>query len=76
MQVADQLRQTPGVQSDAIAGWAPMSGNHWTMGVRVAGRAVQALSPYALDVSPGFFDTLRIGWIDGRDFDPAMRPRS
>jgi putative ABC transport system permease protein len=29
---------------------------------------VEIRSPYALEVSPGYFDTMRIGWIAGRDF--------
>src|SRR2546427_769577 len=28
MQVAVRLRQTPGVESAALAGWPPLSGNH------------------------------------------------
>jgi putative ABC transport system permease protein len=58
----------PGVESVAFAGWTLMSGNHWTVTVHISGRPEQGLSPYCLDVSPGFFETMRIGLIDGRDF--------
>lgn len=74
--VARQLRQIRGVESVAIAGWPPLSGNHWTGNVRVPGLAVEPRSPYFLDVSPGYFSTMRIGWIGGRDFRPGdVQPR-
>jgi predicted permease len=76
LQVADHLRQTPGVESVSMAGWAPLSGNRWTGTVRVPGHAPPARSPYFLDVSPGFFETMQIGLIDGRDFRPSdLAPR-
>jgi predicted permease len=73
-QVADHLRQTPGVESVALSGWALLTGNRWVCSVVVAGRAAEARSPYFLDVSPGFFETMQIGWIDGRDFRPGDVP--
>jgi putative ABC transport system permease protein len=74
MQVADHLRQTPGVESVSLSGWALLTGNRWTGTVLVPGRAVEARSPYFLDVSPGFFETMRIALIDGRDFRPGDAP--
>ncbi|HYW46717.1 MAG TPA: ADOP family duplicated permease [Bryobacteraceae bacterium] len=74
MQVAARLRQTPGVDSIAVSGWTLLSGNHWTASVRVPGQAAEPRSPYFLDVSPGFFETLRIGFVDGRDFRPGDLP--
>jgi len=74
MQVADQLRETPGVQSVSLAGWPLLSRNRWTCDVRVPGHAVEARSPYFLNVSPGFFETMRIGLISGRDFRPGDVP--
>jgi predicted permease len=73
-QAADQLRQTPGVESVAAAGWPPLSGKHLTADVRVPGRAAEPKAPYFLDVSGGYFETMRIGWIDGRDFRPGDVP--
>jgi predicted permease len=76
MEVARRLRQTPGVESVSIAGWALLTGNHWTASVRVPGRAAEPRPPYCLDVSPGFFETMRIGLIGGRDFRPGdLQPR-
>ena len=68
MQAADQFRATPGVESVALAGWPLLEGDRWTVLVRVPGHAVEIRSPYALEVSPSYFDTMRIGWIAGRDF--------
>jgi predicted permease len=76
MQVADQLRRIPGVESVAFSGWALMSGNHWTGAVIVAGRPPEPRSPYFLDVSAGFFDTMSIRVLGGRDFRIGdLRPR-
>ncbi|HKA01434.1 MAG TPA: ABC transporter permease, partial [Candidatus Solibacter sp.] len=36
-QIAEGVRTLPGVQSVALAGWAPLSGNHWTGSVRLKG---------------------------------------
>ena len=74
MQVADHLRQTPGVESVSLSGWALLTGNRWTGSVRVPGRTVVPPSPYFLDASPGFFETMRIARIDGRDFRPGDAP--
>jgi predicted permease len=74
MQAAASLRRTPGVDSIAVSGWTFLSGNNWTASVRVPNRAAEPRSPYMLDVSPGFFETMGIGWIDGRDFRPGDPP--
>ena len=74
MQVANRLRETPGVESVAVSGWTFLSGNHWTASVRVPNRAAEARSPYLLDVSSGFFEAMGIGFLDGRDFRPGDVP--
>jgi hypothetical protein len=55
----------------AFAGWTFLSGNHWSRGVRVPNHASEPRAPYFLDVTPGFFEAMGIGWIDGRDFRPG-----
>ncbi len=67
MEVADRLRETPGVQSVALSGWALLT-DRGSAEVRLPGHAVEARPPYALDISPAFFETMRIGRTDGRDF--------
>lgn len=73
-QIADHLRQGPGVESVAVAGWAPLTGNRWRASVRVAGRPRETDAPYFVDVSSSYFDTMRIGMIQGRDFRPGDAP--
>lgn len=68
MQAADRLRSIPGVKSATFAGWPLLTGNRWTGAVRVPGRTPDSRPTYFLDVSGRFFETMRIGWIDGRDF--------
>jgi predicted permease len=72
-QLMEELRHIPQVQSASYAGWSPLSGNHWTRMIRVPGHAAEPQPPYFLDVSPGYFGTMRIGWIDGRQFRPGDR---
>jgi len=71
MQVAERLRQVPGVEAVGLASWGLLTGNGWTGSVRVPGRAIEVRSPYFLGVSPGFFETMRIGLLGGRDFRPG-----
>jgi predicted permease len=74
MQLAGRLHQIPGVDSIAVSGWALLSGNNWALMVRVPNRAAEPRSPYFLDVSAGFFEAMRIGFVDGRDFRPGDLP--
>jgi predicted permease len=71
MEVADTIRQTPGVEAVSFAGWPLLSQNRWTATVLTAGRAPQVRPPNLLDVSPGFFDTMGITRLAGRDFRPG-----
>jgi predicted permease len=76
-QVADHLRQTSGVESVTLAGWAPLSGNRWRASVHVDDRGAEGNSPYFVDVSRGYFDTMRIPLIEGRDFRAGdLAPRT
>lgn len=74
MQVADHLRQTPGVRSVSLSAWPLLSANRWTGFVRLPGRAIELRQPYFLEVSGGFFETMGIGLIDGRDFRAGDLP--
>src|SRR5262245_29309669 len=74
MRVADHLRQTPGVQSVSLAPFPLLSGNAPTFAVRLPGRPVDARQPFFLEISPGFFETMRIRLIDGRDVRPGDLP--
>ena len=66
-QASAQLRNIPGVESVATAGWPLLDGNGWNGFIWVNGQPTEVLS-YFLAVSPGFIDTMRIPFIRGRDF--------
>ena len=74
MPVLDHLRQVPGVESVALAGWAPLTGNRWRSSVRVEGGAFNPKSPYFVGVSSGYFDTMETAMLHGRDFRPGDAP--
>jgi putative ABC transport system permease protein len=64
-QVAEHLRETPGVESVALAGWPLLSGNGWNGFIWVNGTPTEVLA-YFLNVSPGWIDTMKIPLIEGR----------
>jgi putative ABC transport system permease protein len=67
-QVAEHLRELPGVQAVAITGWPMMSGTSWTEEIAIdQGPATNVLSDF-LAVSPGWFDEMKIAVLGGRDF--------
>jgi predicted permease len=67
-QVAEHLRGVPGVERVALTGWPLMSGESWTGSVSVNGALPTEVFSDFLRVSPGWIDTMRIPFIDGRDF--------
>jgi predicted permease len=77
-QLAAELRQIPGLQSAALAGWAPLTGNRWRWSVSVDGTSTDP-APNWVAVSPGYFETMRTPLIEGRelrlgDVAPSERP--
>jgi predicted permease len=67
-QVAAEVGQVGGVERVAFAGWMPLSGNHWTRTLRLPGGELEPVTPYLVEVSPGYFTTMRMERLDGRDF--------
>jgi len=65
-QVLDHLRNVPGVESVALAGWPLLSGNGWNGFVWINGVPTEVLA-YYLGVSPGWTETMGIRLLDGRD---------
>jgi hypothetical protein len=51
-----------------LSGWGLFEGSTSTRSVRIPSRAVEAMEPFYLPVSPGFLQTMRIRLLEGRDF--------
>src|SRR5262249_17060263 len=67
-QVEDHLRGMPGTERVSQALWPLLSGSAWNDSISVNGEPPSVDLAYFLNVSPGFFDTMRIPMIAGRDF--------
>ena len=65
--VAAHLREQPGVEAVAMAGWPLVSGTQSNSFVALEGKDLETLA-YFLNVSPGFLDAMKIPLLDGRDF--------
>ncbi|HEY3628365.1 MAG TPA: ABC transporter permease [Terracidiphilus sp.] len=67
-QVEDHLRSTPGVERVSQAAWPLLGGSSWNDSISVNGEPPSVDLAYFLNVSPGFFETMRIPLLAGRDF--------
>jgi predicted permease len=70
-QLYDKLNQMPAVSSAALAVVPVLDGNEWDSSVTVEGYAAKQgewIDPHMQFVSPGYFATLKIPVILGRDF--------
>jgi predicted permease len=70
-QVADGLRAVPGVETVALTTWPLMSGESSVGPVSIDGGPESDVLADLLSISPGWFDAMRIPFIDGRDFGPS-----
>jgi predicted permease len=66
LQLLDRVRQLPEVQAAAYSAWALLNDNQWISKVKIPGRTDSGQT-YQLGVSPGFFDTMGIRLVEGRD---------
>ena len=71
-QLVDQVRNVPGVESAGATGTLPLNGNNWGRSLTVEGYPVlsvgQAPSIQHTVVTPGYFRTMGITMLAGRDF--------
>ena len=67
LMLLDQVRAIPDVASASISQWPLMSGAGWSGWVRIPGRPPDDREVYFLEVTPGFFDTMRTRLLSGRD---------
>jgi predicted permease len=77
----ERLRHLPGVRSVGMAADAVLSGNEWSSAIKMAGHASKPgedVDAYMNAVSPGYFGTLGIHLLAGRNFresDNASTPK-
>ena len=67
-QVAQHLRQLPGVEEVAMTTWPLMSGESWVSEIGVNGAAPSDVLSDFLAVSPRWLDEMKIPILGGRDF--------
>lgn len=68
----ERLRAVPGVRSAALASVALLHGWEWDSTVSVEGHQAkdgENMSAFMNSLSPGYFDTMGIPLLEGRDFD-------
>ena len=70
-QVAEHLRTAPGVEAVALTTWPLMSGESRVSRISLHGGPPFALLSDILNVSPGWFDAMRVPLLDGRDLRTA-----
>jgi putative ABC transport system permease protein len=70
-QFVDRFRAIPGVEAVAAADVVPISGNRWNEDVHYddSGKDVHQVVDFNR-ISPGFFHTMEVPLINGRDFGP------
>ena len=71
--IAAALDDLPRIESATVASWAPLSGNRWRSSVTAPGVASPPDAPNWVSVSPGYFATMRIAMLQGREFQPGDR---
>jgi len=70
----EKLRADPAIESAATAAVALLAGNEWDSSVLVEGHTAkdgEDMQGFMNAVSPGYFKTMKIKMLEGRDFTPA-----
>jgi putative ABC transport system permease protein len=75
-ELLERLRAIPGVGSAAETSVVPVSGSFWNDNVNIPGSAVQRQLANFSQVSSGYFRTLSIPFLAGRDFGEVDTPSS
>jgi predicted permease len=70
-QLLDRLRAAPGVTSTAMAAVPILAGDEWDSSIGVEGHQAkdgEDMQAWMNAVSPGYFEAMRIPFLEGRDF--------
>jgi predicted permease len=73
-QVLERLRAAPGVTAAAVAAVPILAGNEWDSSVVVEGHQAkdgENMQAFMNALSPGYFETMKIPILEGRDFRPG-----
>jgi putative ABC transport system permease protein len=69
-ELVDRIKSIPQIEGAAITTRMPLDGSGWSLGVRVSGAQGEKESHSRFTwVSPGYFSTMEIPMLAGRDFD-------
>jgi predicted permease len=72
-QLLDRLRSAPGVKAAAIASVPILAGSEWDSSMSVEGHRAadgEDMQAFMNSLSPGYFTTMQIPFLEGRDFTP------
>jgi predicted permease len=70
-ELLERLRSVPGVKSAALASVPILAGNEWDSSTAVEGHRAadgEDMQAFMNGVSPGYFETMRVPLLEGRDF--------
>jgi putative ABC transport system permease protein len=73
-QLQERLRSSPGVKSAAFASVPILSGDEWDSSTSVEGHRPadgEDMQAFMNALSPGYFETMQIPILEGRDFKPG-----
>ncbi|MGH9719651.1 MAG: FtsX-like permease family protein, partial [Bryobacteraceae bacterium] len=68
-ELLEKVRSIPGIESVSTSTHLPLGGSSWTLAVRLPGESKARASSKFTWISPGYFRTMEIPVLAGRDFN-------